>query len=81
MYVLLLILGIVSFLIGGFVGGFLTAVRITSKHPLVGTLRVDTSDPDDHPYMFLELSANIDTVTSQKSVILRVSTENYISQK
>lgn len=47
----------------------------------VGTLRVDRSDPDDEPYMFLELSKNIGDVSNKKYVVLKVSNENYISQK
>lgn len=81
--VTLLILGIVvGIVIGGFVGCILTrnAMIKRSLKSLVGTLRVDTSDPDDNPYMFLELSKNVSDVTSRKSVILKVSTENYISQ-
>ena len=47
----------------------------------VGTLRVDTSDPDDGPYMFLELSKDIRTVMSKKYIVLKVNTKNFISQK
>lgn len=45
----------------------------------VGTLRVDTSDPDG-PYLFLELHTPVSEVMKQKQVTLDVSTENYISQ-
>ena len=47
----------------------------------VGTLRVDTSDPDDRPYMFLELSKNVQAVMRKKYVVLKVNTKNFISQK
>ena len=47
----------------------------------VGTLRVDTSDPDDGPYMFLELSKDVRTVMSKKYIVLKVNTKNFISQK
>lgn len=80
----LLILGIViGILIGGFIGCIITrnAMLKKSAESFVGTLRVDTSDPDDNPYMFLELSKNVKDVTNKKSVVLKVSTENYISQK
>ena len=48
---------------------------------LVGTLRIDTSDPDDVPYMFLELSKGVDAISSKKYVILRVNINNFISHK
>lgn len=81
MLVLMLILGIViGGVVGAIIGCIFTRYSMT-KNLLAGTLRVDTSDPDDNPYMFLELSKNVDAVTSNKCVILKVSTENYISQK
>jgi len=81
MLILLFVLGLV---IGGVIGGIIGCIftrNSMTKKLFVGTLRVDTSDPDDHPYMFLELSTNVDAVTSKKCVVLKVSTENYISQK
>ena len=53
--------------------------RIPKKR--IGTLRVDQSDPDDEPYLFLELDVNVDTVKKQKYVIFDVNVENYLSQK
>lgn len=47
----------------------------------VGTLRIDRSDPDDGPYMFLELEKNVHFVSSKKYVLLKVSNQNYISQQ
>ena len=43
----------VFFIVGAFVGSVLT-VFMTRKRP-IGTLRIDRSDPNDQPYMFLEL--------------------------
>lgn len=83
MFVLLILGLVIGILIGGFIGCIVTrnAMIKRSLKSLVGTLRVDTSDPDDNPYMFLELSKDVTDVTSKKSVLLKVSTENYISQK
>ena len=83
MFVLIILGVVVGILVGGFVGCIITRNAMIKKSldSLVGTLRVDTSDPDDNPYMFLELSKNVTDVTSKKSVLLKVSTENYISQK
>lgn len=46
----------------------------------VGTLRIDTSDPDG-PYLFLELHTPISEVMQHKQVTMDVNTESYISQK
>ena len=84
MSILLFVIGIViGVLVGGFIGCIITRNAMIKKslESFVGTLRVDTSDPDDNPYMFLELSKDVNAVTSKKSVMLKVSTENFISQK
>ena len=47
----------------------------------VGYLRVDHSDPDDGPYMFLELTEDLQTLSEQKTVRLRVKLEDYISRE
>jgi len=64
--------------IGIVVGSIIT--RIIIRLLDIGTLRIDTSDPDG-PFMFLELSKDVDTVASKKYVILKVNLKNYISQK
>ena len=69
-----------GFVVIGYILGSLVTMLIFRKF-IVGVLRVDHSDPDDQPYMFLELYRSTDAVTSKKYVILKVSTENYISQK
>ena len=64
--------------IGIVVGSIIT--RIINRPLDIGTLRIDTSDPDG-PFMFLELSKDVDSVTSKKYVILKVNLKSYISQK
>lgn len=44
---------------------------------LVGTLRVDRSDPDG-PFLFLELSKRVESVTSKKYVVMRVKSKDFI---
>lgn len=64
--------------IGIMVGSIITRIII---RPLdIGTLRIDTSDPDG-PFMFLELSKDVNTVASKKYVVLKVNLKSYISQK
>lgn len=69
---------VIVFAIGIVVGAIIT--RIISRPLGIGTLRIDTSDPDG-PFMFLELSKDVNTVASKKYVILKVNLKNYISQK
>ena len=54
---------------------------IVSRVFTIGTIRVDNSDPDDAPYLFLELERNVGAITSKKYVTFKVKVENYISQK
>lgn len=68
----------IIFAIGVMIGSIIT--RIIIRLLDVGTLRIDTSDPDG-PFMFLELSKDVDSVTSKKYVILKVNLKSYISQK
>ena len=69
---------VIIFAIGIVVGSIIT--RMVTKPLDFGTLRIDTSDPDG-PFMFLELSKDVDTVASKKYVILKVNLKSYISQK
>lgn len=69
---------VIIFVIGVVIGSIIT--RIINRPLDIGTLRIDTSDPDG-PFMFLELSKDVDSVTSKKYVILKVNLKSYISQK
>lgn len=54
-------------------------LRGSHRENSVGTLRIDTSDPDG-PYLFLELHIPVNEVVKQKQVTLDVNTQSYISQ-
>lgn len=69
---------IIIFAIGVVVGCIISAVVRSVKS--VGTLRLDTSDPDG-PFMFLELSKGIPAIASKKYVLLKVNLKSYISRK
>ena len=66
----------VIFGIGILVGIVCTTLAIRTKS--VGSLRVDTSDPDDGPYLFLELSKDIGEIYRKKYVTFKVSLKNFI---
>lgn len=51
---------------------------VISRIKSVGTLRVDNSDPDDEPYLFLELSKDISFIKRKKCVVLKVNLKSYI---
>lgn len=68
-------------LVGIFLGSCVTMLVISKKIQTSGTLVIDNSDTEDGPYMFLELTENIDNVYSMKKVILEVRKENYLSRK
>jgi hypothetical protein len=55
--------------------------RYISKKKTSGDLVIDSSDVEDGPYMFLELTENLHYVYRKKYVTLRVRTDGYISQK
>lgn len=73
---------IILALIIGIVAGFIIAAfKFQKWADPVGTLRVDKSDPDDNPYLFLELTKDIDFVYRNKYVTFEVNTQNYIPRK
>ena len=48
------------------------------KEEILGTLRIDNSDPDVKNALFLELGVPVEYVSSKKIVHLRVLKENYL---
>lgn len=67
------------FIIGIAVGSVMTII-ITKPRP-IGVLRIDTSDPDSPPYLFVELSRGIGDIASKGQVIFDVKVENLIPPK
>jgi hypothetical protein len=71
----------VIILLIGILIGILIARFIFRDKP-IGSLRVDQSDPDSGPYLFLELSpGGADEIYKKKYVSLQVDLKDYISQK
>lgn len=71
---------IIAFLAGFFCGFAVSCIKSSRKEP-VGDLRIDTSDPDDNPYLFLELSKDLNFVRRKKYITLKVNTISYIPHK
>ena len=56
--------------------------RRVFRSDVVGSLRVDQSDPDSGPYLFLELShEGVDAIYKKKYVVLKVNIQDYISHE
>lgn len=71
---------ILYFLCGLFIGGI--AVYFAFAKNTLGVLKVDNSDKDSGPYLFMEINRNrTGDIYSKKYIILRVDLKNYISQK
>lgn len=70
---------IVSIFAMGILAGAIL-MGIVFKFFLAGSLRVDYSDPDG-PFLFLELSKRVESVTSQKYVMLKVKAKDFISHE
>lgn len=71
----------IVFLIVGIVLGYVLS-RLIPKEKPVGTLRVDQSDPDSGPYLFLELTHHgAGAIQKKKYVLFKVDLKNYISQE
>lgn len=70
---------ILVFLAGVFLGISITTVMF--RVFLVGALRIDNSEPEEGPYLFLELSKGIGDISSKKYVLLKVNLKNFIPHK
>ena len=71
---------IIVLLIGVVIGMLVS--RFMFREKPVGSLRVDESDPDSGPYLFLELDRSFkDSIYKRRYIRLRVKLKNYISQK
>ena len=67
------------FLAGAFFGISITTLIFRAY--LVGELRIDYSDPDYGPYMFLEITKGVGDISSKKYVILKVDLKNLVPRK
>ena len=70
---------VISIVLSLFVGAIIDVLIFRTL--IVGNLRVDTSDPNDSPYLFLELGKPLSCVISKEYVVLKVNTKNFLSQK
>lgn len=70
---------VIAFIAGLFVG-WMIATIILRRKKVIGSLRVETSDPDG-PYLFLELNdGNISELLRKRHVMLNVKAGDRASQ-
>lgn len=62
-----IVLILLSFILGA---GFCYSIM---KSKTLGVIRMARSDPDEPPYLFLELNTSVDDVLSKKLVMFEVS--------
>lgn len=72
----IVLFGIAAMMIGVLIGFGIGKAKFR-QYP-IGDLRVDQSDPDSPPHLFLELDTNVPTVMAKKFVMLRVKVEDFI---
>ena len=70
---------LIIFITGILVGCICTV--IISRKRSIGSVRIDSSDPDDNPYLFLELSQAINILYRKKYITLKVDTRSFITRK
>lgn len=70
---------ICCFILGLVIGTVIYKLYSTKKMR-VGVLNIDRSDSDG-PFLFLELTRDVEYVSKQQKVILHVTNRNYISDK
>ena len=71
----------VVYILIGFAAGFglfALMLRIAAANLWAGDLRIDRSD--DHPYLFLEMSKNVEWLIKQKIVVLKVNPNSYVTR-
>lgn len=71
---------IVALVIGGVIGFMFSFVVFYLRMPIAGVLRIELSDPDG-PFLFVELTGSVHSISKEKYVTFAVNPKSYISQK
>lgn len=75
--------GLIYFLLGFCFCGVLAIVGAVLFHDkkYIGTIRVDSSDPEERPYLFLDLNIQPEALYYKDWVICKVDCLDFIPQK
>lgn len=71
-------------LLGGIIVGVLIGFGMSRwrlKRRVIGTIRVDQSDPEDNPYLFFELTESVNAFRNRNLAMVKVKNENFISHE
>lgn len=68
---------IIFAVIVAFAIGILIGAHLVPERP-IGDLRVDRSDLDDGPYLFLELDTDVSSIMHKKHVVFRVKVADFV---
>ena len=68
-----------SFMAGIIIGVMVCCFR--NKSDICGNLRIDRSQKDEQPYLFLELRKEVNDICSKKYVVFKVRDENFDTHK
>lgn len=71
-----LTIAIGAFILGQFVGYFACCLKVAEK--TIGKLRVDHSEPDEPPALFLEMNTDPDSIVNKPYVVLSVEAKDFI---
>lgn len=73
----------IAFILGAIIGTIVSQIVIFFKKPkYIGVLRIDQSDPDAPPYMFLEIFKDAShEIKQDQYVTFKVDFKDYISRE
>lgn len=71
----------VIFFLAGFISGAIIIDHKLHKNTTVGKLRIDASDPNESPYLFLELKSDPNEVMKHNRVYLDVDSKPLLSRE
>lgn len=69
----------VMYILGVLVGSLL--VMIFRHNRISGVLQVEDLDPEEGPYLLLELSKDVDYIRTKKYVTFKVNARTFVSHK
>lgn len=74
---------VIAFVLGVIIGTIISRIFIFFKKPkYIGVLRIDRSDPDTPPYMFLEIFKDAShEIKQDQYVTFKVDFKDYISRE
>ena len=68
-----------AFMVGIIIG--MMSYYFRNKSDICGNLRIDRSQKDEPPYLFLELKKQVDDICGKKYVVFKVRDENFDTHK